>query len=123
MECPMLAIDNMKPPQYEEMDHGRELAIPMAFDKYCDHLKRFYLVEIPPPQHPSGWCGPIPRPTYEVHEISGADLVAEFFPNGYYKCHRPDFEPTYRKMVELVERSGQEAYDRFLEEYERRRQL
>lgn len=112
----------VKPPQYEEMDHGREIAIPLAFEKYCAHLKRYDLVEIPPVKHPGGWCGPIPRPTFEVREKASHELIAEFFPNGNYQCHRPDFEPTYKRMVDMIEKAGQEAYERFLKEYERIRQ-
>lgn len=112
----------MKPPQYEEMDGGRELAIPRAFRMFCESSGNYRLVTIPPEQHPPGWCGPLPRNTYEVRRADSDELMAEFYPNGNYNNYSKDFEPTFRQMVDIIELSGQEAYRRFMDEYERRRQ-
>jgi hypothetical protein len=112
----------MKPPQYEKMDEGRETAIRINFEKYCGKGGRYRLIEIPPMKHTEGWCGPIPRPTFEVRERSNNDLVAEFFPNGFYRCHKDEFSQIYDRMVEAIETAGKEAYDSFILEYERLRQ-
>lgn len=112
----------MKPPQYEKMDEGREIAIPVNFEKICGKGGKYHLVEIPPVKHSSGWTGPLPRPTFEVRERSNNELVAEFFPNGYYRCHKNEFSQMYNKMVDAIERAGNEAYDEFILEYERLRQ-
>jgi len=110
----------MKPPQYEEMDSGRESTIPEAFKRFCGHGYR--LVTVPPKANPPGWGGPLPRNTFEVRRADNDDLVADFYPNGTYNNYSDDFKPVFHQMVEMVERSGQEAYRRFMDEYERRRQ-
>ncbi|OPY31016.1 MAG: hypothetical protein A4E32_01998 [Methanomassiliicoccales archaeon PtaU1.Bin124] len=112
----------MKPPQYEEMDKGRQKAIPEAFERFAAPLGKYHLVTIPPVKHPQGWCGPIPRPVFEVRDMGGNELVAEFYCNGNYNLYQDDFRPIYDQMVPMIEEAGQRAYLHFLEEYERRRQ-
>lgn len=111
----------MKPPQYEEMDGGRESAIPAAFQRFCD-AGTYRLVTIPPEKPPPGWGGPVPRNIFEVRRRFGGELIAEFYPNGTFNNYSEDFETIFRQMVDMIERTGQEAYDRFMAEYERRRQ-
>ncbi|HSV42450.1 MAG TPA: hypothetical protein VLH13_03460 [Methanomassiliicoccales archaeon] len=112
----------MKPPQYEEMDAGRERAIPDAFERVCGNLKKYHLVKIPPTVRPNGWVGPLPRSTFEVRDLAHETLVAQFFPNGNYDCHKDDFRPYFDRMVDIIELAGQKAYDRFMEEYSRLRE-
>ena len=79
------------------------------------------MVEIPPIKHFGGWTGPLPRPTFEVRERSNNELVAEFFPNGFNRCHKDDFSQIFDRMVEAIERAGKAAYDDFIVEYEKLR--
>jgi hypothetical protein len=108
----------LKPPQYEEMDRGREEAIPMAFQKVCARLNRYRLRTNPPVQTPAHWTGPLPRHTFDVLEGGDDAVVAEFYPNGHYRCYRPDFRPYFEKMEGIIEKAGQEAYEAFMARYE-----
>jgi hypothetical protein len=117
-----ITVKAMKPPQYEEMDHGREVTIPLAFEKVCGRLNRYRLRTNPPIKPLPNWVGPIPRPTFEVLEEGDGSLVAEFYPNGHYRCHRDDFLPYFKKMEAIIEKAGQDAYDRFIEKYEEMRE-
>jgi hypothetical protein len=111
----------LKPPQYEEMDRGREEAIPMAFQKVCARLNRYRLKINPPVQPPMHWTGPLPRQTFEVMELGEDTLVAEFYPNGHYRCYRPEFQPYFEKMEDIIEKAGQQAYEAFMARYEEMR--
>lgn len=113
----------MKPPWYEEMDHGRELAIPKAFAQICGDQDRYELIILPPVRHPHGWCGPLPRHSFHVQDKQSGELVAELHADGRYLCHRMDFQPFLDRMEGIVERAGQESYDRFMEMYQRSRQM
>ena len=64
----------------------------------------------------------MPRPVYEVRDIGGNELVAEFYCNGNYNLYREEFKPNYEQMIAMVEEAGQKAYQTFLDEYEKKRQ-
>lgn len=114
-------VMRIKPPQYEELDKGRQRAIPEAYSKICGHIAKYKLIEVPPPTSDDRWGGPLPRPLFEVRDLNDGELVAEFYPNGHFQCHRASFEPYFKRMVEIVEKAGLNGYDAFMTDYEHRR--
>ncbi|MCP4763278.1 MAG: hypothetical protein GY870_16005 [archaeon] len=100
----------VKHPKYQAMDSARELMIQKSFEIICNEQSDLKLISHEPLPSKEVRTGPIPRPTFEVLEGKSGDKIAEFFPNGYSKCLKANFQPLFEKMVSMIEESAQKAY-------------